>query len=86
MIRVGKLLAMSTAVAALLTAAMRLPSDSRTELVEAILERSEPTKDFIAGQMEVVSHRMERVRQGITQLVPAAEAHDAVLAGLQDRS
>ncbi len=77
---------MSTAVADLLTAAMRLPSDSRTELVEAILERSEPTEDFIAGQMEVVSRRMERARQGITQLVPAAEAHEAVLAGLQDRA
>jgi hypothetical protein len=76
---------MSTAVADLLTAAMRLPADSRTELVEAILERSTPTDDFIAGQMEVVSRRMERVRQGITQLVPAAEAHDAVLAGIQTR-
>ena len=77
---------MSIDVADLLTAAMRLPSDSRTELVEAILERSEPNEDFIAGQMEVVSRRMERVRQGITQLVPAAEAHEAVLAGLQDRA
>jgi hypothetical protein len=65
---------------------MRLPSDSRTELVEAILERSEPTEDFIAEQMEVVCRRMERVRQGITQLVPAAEAHEAVLAGLQYRA
>lgn len=76
---------MSTAVAELLAAAMRLPSDSRTELVEAILEQSAPTENFIAEQMTLVGQRMERVRQGSSQLIPAAEAHEAVLAALDAR-
>lgn len=59
-------------------------SDKR--LLAAILERPKPTEGFIAAQMEVVSRRMESVRQGIIQLVPATEAHDAVLAGLQNRA
>lgn len=76
---------MSTAVAELLAAAMRLPSDSRTDLVEAILEQSAPTEDFIAEQMTLVGQRMERVRQGSSRLIRAAEAHEAVLAALDAR-
>lgn len=73
---------MSTAVAELLAAAMRLPSDSRTELVKAISQQSAPTEDFIAVQMTLVGQRMERVCQGASQLIPAAEAHVAILAVL----
>lgn len=58
---------------------MLLPSDSRTELVEAILEQSAPSDDFISGQMKVITERMEKVRAGASPLIPADEAHDLVL-------
>ncbi len=76
---------MSAAVADLLTAAMNLPEESRTDLVEAILERSIPSDEFIAEQMATISLRMERVRQGLSTPVPAADAHTAVLAALRMR-
>jgi hypothetical protein len=76
---------MSASVADLLTAAMSLPDESRTELVEAILERSAPSDAFITDQMATISQRMERVRQGLSTPVPAAEAHHAVLAALRLR-
>lgn len=77
---------MSAAVADLLSAAMKLPAESRTELVEAILEQTSLDAGFIAEQMAIVSQRMERVRQGVTQVIPAEAAHDAVLASLKLRA
>ena len=73
---------MSATVADLLTAVMSLPSDSRMELVEAILERSSPTESFVSSQMEVVRGRMERIRLGMAQPIPASSAHEAVLERL----
>jgi mRNA-degrading endonuclease RelE of RelBE toxin-antitoxin system len=54
---------MSTAVAQLLNTAMLLPPESRIDLVEAVLERSPVSEDFLAAQMMVVSGRMEKVEE-----------------------
>lgn len=74
---------MSAAVAHLVEEALLLSSDSRTELGEAILERSKPSNEFVAEQLEVIAGRMENVRNGSSQLVPSADAHRMVLASLQ---
>jgi hypothetical protein len=76
---------MSATVAHLLSEALLLPADSRTELVEAILEQSHPSREFIACQMDLVESRREKVRAGASALVPAAEAHALVLESLQVR-
>jgi hypothetical protein len=77
---------MSAAVAHLLSEAMLLPSDCRTELVEAILEQSAPGEQFLAEQMKMIAGRMEKVRAGASTLIPADEAHDLVLGSLGLRS
>ena len=65
---------------------MLLPSDCRTELVEAILEQSAPGEQFLAEQMTVIAGRMENVRAGASPLIPADEAHELVLGSLRLRS
>jgi hypothetical protein len=77
---------MSAAVSELLAAAMSLPDESKSELVEAILECSAPSTSLISEQMSLISARMERVREGLSTPIPAAEAHKAVLAGLRLRA
>lgn len=64
---------------------MLLPSDFRTELVEAILEQSSPSADFVAQQLETVSRRRQQVKEGASRLIPADEAHDRVLSSLKLR-
>ena len=56
------------------------------ELIEALLERSEPSRDFIDAQMDVVQRRMESVKTGQSRLVPAEEAHAQVLNSLNRRT
>lgn len=65
---------MTASVAHLLEEALLLPDESRAELVEAILESSAPSGEFVAEQMETVLRRMENVRNGSVQLIPAEEA------------
>ncbi|MBK8036994.1 MAG: addiction module protein [Verrucomicrobiaceae bacterium] len=77
---------MSTTVAHLLNEAMLLPHEARIDLVEAVLERSPPTDDFLTAQMKVVQTRMEKVKAGQSTLIPADEAHDSVLASLKLRA
>ncbi len=77
---------MSATVAHLLSEALLLPADSRTELVEAILEQSHPTREFIAGQMDRVEARRQNVKNGTSALIPAQEAHALVLESLGLRS
>lgn len=62
---------------------MLLPWEARSDLVEAILEQSQPTDEFIQTQMGIVGRRMERVRVGQSRLIPAEETHAAVLARLE---
>jgi hypothetical protein len=77
---------MEAMVEDLLSAVMKLSDESRTDLVEAILERSTPSDAFISEQMELVKERMEQVRQGMSQPVSADEAHSTVLSGLNLRA
>jgi hypothetical protein len=77
---------MSTTVANLLTEAMLLPPEARIDLVEAMLERSSPSEEFMARQLEVVNQRMENVRTGVSRLIPADEAHESVLGSLKFRA
>ena len=74
---------MSAAVAHLVEEALLLPSESRTELIEAILERSRPSEEFLTEQLDVITGRMENVRNGSSRLVAAAEAHQMVLNSLR---
>ncbi|MES2468441.1 MAG: addiction module protein [Verrucomicrobiota bacterium] len=76
---------MSATVAHLLSQALRLTADSRTELVEAILEQTHPSREFIARQMDLVESRREEVKAGTSTLIPAGEAHAIVLESLQAR-
>ena len=73
---------MTAAVAHLVEEALRLPSESRTELVEAILEKAAPSQEFLDEQMRQVRRRMEEVREGRSPLVPADEAHRKVREAL----
>jgi hypothetical protein len=76
---------MSAAVAHLLEEVLLLPIDSQTELVEAILEHSEPSRDFLDHQIGIVTQRMQRVRDGTSFLVAAEDAHSRVLKSLKAR-
>ena len=73
---------MTASVAHLVEEALRLPSESRTELVEATLEKSAPSKEFLEEQMSRVRQRREAVREGRSHLIPAEEAHRRVLEAL----
>ena len=77
---------MSAAVAHLLEEALLLPAESQTELVEAILERTEPSQDFLDAQLAIVTRRMQNVREGRSGVIAADEAHDRVLASLRLRA
>ena len=70
---------MNTAVAELVEKALLLPAEARAELLEAIWERKSLPEGFISAQMGVVAERMENVRNGISLLIPAPEAHRMVL-------
>ena len=69
---------MAPSVKHLVEQALLLPSETRAELVEEILERSVPSRDFIAEQMGTVLRRMENVRAGRSGTIPAEEAHRRV--------
>ncbi len=76
---------MSLTVDRLLSEALLLPADSRTELVETILEQSAPSEECMAEQLAIVAGRMENVRNGTALLLPAEEAHHQVLRALRTR-
>lgn len=76
---------MSAVVTHLLEQALLLPDDSRTELVEAILERSKPSEAFMTAQLKTVAIRMEKVRNGDSSLILADDAHQNVLTSLRLR-
>ncbi len=75
---------MTSTVERLVQEALLLPSESRTELVEAILESNSPSPEFIEEQMTVVLQRIENVRAGRSVLVPDAEAHRRVRESLSE--
>jgi len=69
---------MTAEVSELLEKAMLLPQEAREELAEAILERSEPSEEYMAELLEVVEQRMENVRTGKSKLTSAEDAHRSV--------
>ncbi len=74
---------MTTTVAQLVEKALLLPSEDRTELIEAILEGTPPSNSFLTDQMELVAERMENVRNGKSTLISAEDAHRIVLDSLR---
>ena len=73
---------MTGAVAHLVEEALLLSNESRIELVEALLERSAPSKEFVTQQMQTILERMDAVREGRSELVPEEEAHRRVRQAL----
>ena len=74
---------MSVSVTHLLQEALLLPPESQTELIEALLERAEPSKEFLDHQLGIVIARRTRVEQGSSTLIDAGEAHDRVINALK---
>jgi Putative addiction module component len=77
---------MTNTVIQLLEEAIRLPLESQTELIEALLERAEPSQDFLDHQLGIVARRMQSVRDGSSNVVSAEDAHNRVLASLRLRA
>ena len=77
---------MAPSVKQLVEQALLLPAESRTELVEAILEGCEPSGDFIAENMDTVLARMKNVSEGRSGLISADEAHRKVREALAAES
>lgn len=74
---------MSASVSHLLEEALLLPQESQTELIEALLERAQPSREFLDHQLEVVNERMKCVQQGSSTLIDAGAAHERVLNSLK---
>ena len=74
---------MSASVSHLLEEALLLPQESQTELIEALLERAQPSREFLDHQIGIVIERMKRVQQGASMLIDAGAAHDCVLNSLK---
>ena len=77
---------MSASVNHLLEEALLLPPESRTELIEALMERAEPSREFLDHQLGIVTARRQRVQHGASTLVDAGEAHHQVLHALKARA
>lgn len=77
---------MSVAVAQLLEEALLLPPESQTELVEALLKRAQPSRQFLDHQLGIVTQRMQSARQGSSALIEAEDAHAKVLVTLTLRA
>lgn len=73
---------MTGAVAHLVEEALLLSNESRLELVEALLECSVPSKEFVTQHMQTVVERMDAVREGRSELVSEEEAHRRVRQAL----
>jgi hypothetical protein len=74
---------MSAIVDHLLESVLLLPTDSQTELVEAILERSKPSRDFLDHQLGIVRRRVQSVQDGSSLLIAEEDAHKKVLESLK---
>ena len=77
---------MSVAVAHLLQEALLLPAASQTELIEALIEHSEASQDFLDHQVGIVTRRMQSVQDGTSTLISAEDAHTKVLETLKPRA
>lgn len=73
---------MIATVAQLVEKALLLPSEARSELVEALLERSEPSDVLLMEQLRLVEERMAKVENGESLLIAEDEGHRLVLKSL----
>ena len=73
---------MIATVAQLVEKALLLPSEARSELVEALLERSEPSDMLLMEQLRLVEERMAKVENGESLLIAQDEGHRLVLKSL----
>ncbi len=73
---------MIATVAQLVEKALLLPSEARSELVEALLERSEPSDMLLMEQLRLVEERMAKVENGESLLIAEDEGHRLVLKSL----
>ena len=74
---------MTATVAQLVEKALLLPAEARSELVEALLERSMPSQALLSEQILEVEQRMARVRGGESGLIDEETAHTSVLNSLR---
>jgi hypothetical protein len=74
---------MTATVAQLVEKALLLTTEARSELVEALLERSEPSQALLSEQILEVERRMARVRGGESGLIDEETAHVSVLNSLR---
>lgn len=74
---------MPTTVEHLFQQALSLSNDKQTELVEALLEQTNPSISFLSEQLADIGKRRENVRLGQSHLTPAADAHQQVRESLQ---
>lgn len=74
---------MIATVAQLVEKALLLPTEARSELVEALLECSEPSQALLSEQVLEVERRMARVRGGESGLIDEETAHASVLNSLR---
>lgn len=77
---------MTAEVRQLAKEALSLSNEARIELVEVILQESNPSTEQLSQQMSVIRERMQRVEQGQSELTPAKEAHSSVRQALADMS
>ncbi|MBG7607860.1 MAG: addiction module protein [Verrucomicrobia bacterium] len=75
---------MTAAVKQLVEAALRLAPEERDELVESILEQSEPDQEWTDSWVAECERRMEDVRSGKSKLIPAEEAHRRIRQALSE--
>ena len=67
----SNLRAMTAEVEELVEKALRLREQDRDELVDAILDHSDPPEDWLAHWIPIVHERMENVRNGRSETIPA---------------
>ncbi len=66
---------MTAAVRHLVEEALRLAPEEREELLETLLSHGEPDEEWTNKWVDECKRRMEDVRSGKSECVPAEEAH-----------
>lgn len=61
---------MSIVMEDVLEYALKLPAESQTDLIEALLANSEPSKEIMDAHLAEVIRRRENYRSGKTQGIP----------------
>lgn len=74
---------MSAVMEDILESALKLPAESQTELIEALLSNYAPQKEVLDDQLAIVNERVKNVKLGKSYTVSAESAHEYVLNSLQ---